>query len=116
MESQRSSTGSRREDPHLLGEVLSHLFTLRGYDRAQTNRQLGDVWRSVAGETIAAGTRVQGVKAGVLQIGVRNSGLLQELNGFHKWSLIESLRREHGDLAITDIKFRLSTPAGTQQD
>lgn len=113
MESQRQSPGSRRDDPHHLGEVLSHLFTLRGYGRTQTGRQLGDVWRSVAGETIAAGTRVQGIKAGVLQIGVRNSGLLQELNGFHKWSLIESLKRDHSDLGITDIRFRLNTPART---
>jgi predicted nucleic acid-binding Zn ribbon protein len=99
----------RRDDPHRLGDVLSHLFTLRGYTRTQTGRQLAEIWASLAGETIAARTRVQGIKATVLQIGVHNSAMLQELEGFHKWSLLEQFQQQHADLGITDIRFRLSS-------
>ena len=101
----------RRDEPHQLGDVLSHLFALRGYGRTGTGRQLSVIWRTIAGETIAARTRVQGIKAGVLQIGVAGSALLQELEGFHKWSLLENLNSQHADLGITDIKFRLNTNA-----
>ena len=103
----------RQDDPHQLGDVLSHLFTLRGYARKETNRQLADLWKTLAGETIAARTRVQGVKAGVLQIGVSSSALLQELEGFHKWSLLQRMKDEHGDAGITDIRFRLSVVSQT---
>lgn len=99
----------RKDEPHHLGDVLSHLFAARGYGRPQTARQLGDIWRTVAGETIASRTRVQGIKAGVLQVGVRNSAMLQELDSFHKWSLLETLQRDHADLRITEIRFRLSS-------
>src|SRR5690606_5051199 len=69
----------RRDEPQPLGDVLSHLFTLRGYGRTGTQRQLGDIWRTLAGEQIADRTRVLGIKAGVLQIGVAGSAQLQEL-------------------------------------
>jgi len=101
----------RRDEPQPLGDVLSHLFTLRGYGRTGTQRQLGDIWRTLAGEQIADRTRVLGIKAGVLQIGVAGSAQLQELDHFHKHSLLESLHSQHPDLGITNIRFRLHTPA-----
>lgn len=107
-----SSRQNRRDDPQPLGDVISHLFALRGYGRTQTGRQLVDIWRMVAGETIAGCTRVQGVKAGVLQVGVQSSAMLQELQGFHKGSLLEALQRNHADLGLRDIKFRLNQSAG----
>jgi hypothetical protein len=108
MESHRSH---RRDEPQPLGDVLSHLFTLRGYGRTGTQRQLTDIWRTVAGEQISARTRVLGVKAGVLQIGVAGSTQLHELDHFHKFSLLETLQTQHPDLGITSIRFRLHTPA-----
>lgn len=106
-----SQPARRHDEPQQLGDVLSHLFTLRGYGRTQTGRQLTDIWRTIAGETISGRTRVQGIKAGVLQVGVNSSAQLQELDNFHKWSLLESLQTEHSNLGITDIKFRLRTSA-----
>lgn len=94
-------------DPQPLGDVLSHLFALRGYGRVQGDRQLHDAWRSAAGEQIARQTRVTGVKNGILQVGVASSALLSELAAFHKWSLLDRLRSEHPQLRINDIKFRL---------
>jgi predicted nucleic acid-binding Zn ribbon protein len=96
-----------RADPQRIGDLLSHLFALRGYGRVRGDRQLHDIWRETAGEQIAGQTRVAGVKNGVLQVGVASSSLLSELAAFHKWSLLERLQAGHAELKITDIKFRL---------
>jgi len=98
---------STRRDPPLVGDVLSQLFALRGYGRRRGDRQLHDIWAEVAGETIARQTRVAAVRNGVLQVGVASSGLLSELDAFHKPALLERLQREHPHLRVADIRFRL---------
>ncbi|MFV0443814.1 MAG: DUF721 domain-containing protein [Planctomycetaceae bacterium] len=105
------STHSRR-DPHALGDVLSQLFAQRGYGRVRGDRQLHDIWKAVAGETIARQTRVAGVKNGVLQVGVGNSALLSELASFHKFSLLERLQADQPQLKVRDIKFKLRGDLG----
>lgn len=104
-----SSSRRRTDEPQPLGSVLSQLFALRGYGRPQAGRQLQDVWREVAGGAIAEQTRVHNIRNGVLQVTVASSALLQELEGFHKWSLLERLAAEHADLRIRDVKFRLQS-------
>ncbi len=104
-----SSSRRRTGQPQQLGDVLSQLFALRGYDRPQAGRQLQEIWVQVAGDSIARQTKVQGVKNGVLQVSVTSSGMLQELEGFHKCSLLERLTTEHSDLRIRDLKFRLNS-------
>jgi len=93
--------------PQSIGDVLSQLFALRGYGRTQARRQLSDIWNEVAGETIAAKTKASVIKNGVLQVGVASSALLGELAAFHKPSLLEKLHKDHSDLNIRDIKFKL---------
>ena len=104
-----SSSRRRKDEPQALGAVLSQLFTLRGYDRPQAGRQLQEIWKQIAGDSIAGQTHVQGIKDGVLQIAVTNSAMLQELDSFHKWSLLEQFASEHSDLRIRDVKFRLQS-------
>ena len=104
-----SSSRRRNGQPQQLGDVLSQLFALRGYDRPQAGRQLQEIWTQIAGDAIASQTKVQGVKNGVLQVSVTSSGMLQELDGFHKCSLLERLTTEHSDLRIRDLKFRLNS-------
>ncbi len=96
-------------DPRPLGDVLSHLFALRGYGRVQADRRLRDLWRQAAGEQIAARTRVLGLKNGVLQIGVANAALLSELAAFHRTALLEALRKTPDSAGIRDLKFRLKS-------
>lgn len=107
-----SRSPRQADDPQQLGDVLSQLFSLRGFGRVQSNRQLQNVWREVAGESIAQRTKVQGIKNGVLQVAVTNSATLQELEAFHKFSLCERLASDHSDLSIRDIRFRLRTSGG----
>jgi len=99
--------GAASEPQHLSG-ALAELIAMRGIARVQGSSQVATVWREVAGDAIAKQTRILGIKRGVLQVAVANSPLLAELASFHRSALLEKLKREHADLKIRDIKFRLS--------
>lgn len=102
-----------RTEPHPLGEVLSQLFALRGYGRVRGERRLQEVWREIAGETIARQTRVLGVNGGVLHVGVASAALLSELAAFHKHSLLARLQSVHPQLQVRDLKFKLRGDLGS---
>lgn len=100
---------AQREEggPHSLNDVLSRLMSLRGYGRAQGDRQLRELWQRVAGEEIAERTKVIGLRNGVLQIGVSSAPLLSELTAFHRHSLLQALRAQAAGSGVRDLKFRL---------
>lgn len=94
-------------DPTSLGNILGQLFQLRGYGRKRADRQLQQVWSEVAGTEIAARSKAQAIKSGVLQVCVTNGVVLNELVGYLKHEILEKLRTNHASLRIRDIKFRL---------
>jgi predicted nucleic acid-binding Zn ribbon protein len=94
-------------DPQPLSQAVADLIALRGLARVRGDEQIQSVWSEIAGERIATRTKVLGIKAGVLSIGVNNSALLNELASFHKMSLLKNLQKQHSELKIGDLKFRL---------
>ena len=96
-------------EPQHLSQVLSQLISLRGLARVRGDAQLAEIWKTAAGPQIAAQTRVLGIQRGVLQVGVSNSSLLSELVSFHRFTILDALKREHPHLKIRDLKFRLKT-------
>ena len=104
--SQGRAEPSSNKEPDQLGDVLSHLFALRGYGRVQADRQLHEAWRNVAGTPLDQQTRVLGLKRGVLQIGVSNSALLSELASFRKAELLLQFKTDYPQLRVRDLKFR----------
>ena len=78
--------------PENLGEILSRLFTARGWGRRQGRLHLEKAWAEAAGPDFAAQTRVAALRRGVLEVVVGNAVLLQELAHFHKRRLLEQLR------------------------
>ena len=92
--------------PEPLGEILSRLFTARGWGRRQGRLHLERAWEETAGPKIATRTRVAGLRRGVLEIEVANAVLLQELAHFHKRRLLEQLRRRLPGTPLTDLRFR----------
>ena len=103
-------------DPVPLGDALSQLFATRGYGRVQGDRQLRDVWRQVAGDEIAAQTRVGGIKNGVLHVTVASSAILGELVSFLKPDILKKLKHDHSELRVRDIKFRLESRVSPSVD
>ncbi len=91
--------------PEPLGEILSRLFTARGWGRQQGRLQLEQAWREVVGAQHAAHTRPGALRRGVLEVIVDNAVLLQELAHFHKRRLLEQLRRRLPNTPLTDLRF-----------
>jgi len=92
--------------PELLGEVLSRLFTARGWGRRQERLRLEQAWAGAAGPEQAKQTQVNSLRRGVLEIVVGNGVLLQELAHYHKRRLLEELRHRLPGTIITDLRFR----------
>ena len=91
--------------PERLSQAVTELIALRGWAQMQGQARLSEAWRAAAGDSVAAATKVIGVRRGVLQVAVGNSPLLSELAAFHKRSLLESLSKAFPELKIRDLKF-----------
>jgi predicted nucleic acid-binding Zn ribbon protein len=94
--------------PEPLSEILSRLFTARGWGRRQDRLRLEEAWAAaVAACGLAADeTRVAALRRGVLEVVVSSGVLLQELAHYHKRRLLEQLRRRLTGTTVTDLRFR----------
>jgi predicted nucleic acid-binding Zn ribbon protein len=95
-----------QKGPERLNEILSRLFTARGWGRRQDRLHLEKAWAEAAGPELAAQTRIGALRRGVLEVVVGNAVLLQELAHFHKRRLLEQLRRRLPRTPLTDLRFR----------
>ncbi|MFL5340721.1 MAG: DciA family protein [Gemmataceae bacterium] len=93
------------EGPEPISEILSRLFTARGWGRRQDRLRLEQAWAAAAGD-FAAHTRVAGLKRGVLEVEVGNGVLLQELAQFHKRRLLGELKKKLPGVPLKDLRFR----------
>lgn len=98
---------SRHPEPGSLGEAISELIRVRGLARKNSNRQLEQVWKEIAGERIASATHVLGLKRGVLEIAVENAAMLNELVSFHRHRLLKELQGFDQRTRVRDVRFRL---------
>ena len=114
--------GTMDKGPEPVGEILSRLFTARGWGRRQERLRLEQAWQEVVGQVCqqvvgpvsppaasrqaAEQTQVGGIRRGVLDVIVGNAVLLQELAHFRKRQLLEGLRQRLPRLPITELRFR----------
>jgi predicted nucleic acid-binding Zn ribbon protein len=96
----------RDPGPEQLSEVLSRLFTARGWGRRQEQIRLEQAWVEVAGEEIAKQTRLGAMRRGVLEVEVGNASLMQELVGFHKRRLLDGMKKKLAGVTLKDLRFR----------
>ncbi len=95
--------------PERLGEILSQLFTARGWGRRQARLHLEQAWSEAVGAENAKHTRVAGIRRTVLEIEVDNAVLLQELAHYQKRQLLQRLRGRLTGTTLTDLRFRAGT-------
>ena len=100
-------THGRGQAPERLSQAVTELIALRGWAQVQGHARLNEAWKTAAGDSIAAATRVLGLRRSVLQVAVGNSPLLSELAAYHKPSLLAALSRECPELKVRDLKFVL---------
>jgi predicted nucleic acid-binding Zn ribbon protein len=98
-------TQGRGRLPDRLSQAVTDLIALRGWARVRGNAQLAEAWENVAGASVASGTKVVGIRRGVLQVAVGNSPLLSELAAYQKLTLLAAFSRDHPELKIRDLKF-----------
>jgi len=92
--------------PEKIGEILSRLFSARGWGRKQDRLRLERAWADAVGSDLAPQTRVAGIKRNVLEVEVKSAVLLQELTQFHKRRLLEALRKTLTGVTVADLRFR----------
>ena len=94
--------------PESLGEILSRLFTARGWGRRQDRLRLEEAWAAAMAACGLADdeTKVGALRRGVLEVVVGSGVLLQELAHFHKRRLLEQLRPRLPGTTVTDLRFR----------
>ena len=94
--------------PESLGEILSRLFTARGWGRRQDRLRLEEAWSAAIAACGLAGdeTKVGALRRGVLEVVVGSGVMLQELAHYHKRRLLEQLRRRLPGTTVTDLRFR----------
>ena len=92
--------------PEPISEILSRLFTARGWGRRQDRLRLEQAWAEVAGPEMARGTRVGALRRGVLEVEVGAAALMQELAGFHKRRLLLGLKAKLTGVPLKDLRFR----------
>lgn len=100
-------THGRGRAPERLSQAVTDLIALRGWAQVQGHARLNEAWKAAAGASIAAATRVLGIRRSVLQVAVGNSPLLSELAAYHKPSLLAAFARECPELKVRDLKFVL---------
>lgn len=112
-------SNSNRRSPRALSDILSELFTVRGYGRLRASSELEEVWNTAVGEPSCHQTRVGDVRRGVLSVTVSHPTVLEELAAFRKPELLRALRAGVPGTTIHDIRFRVgpvdvsATPAAS---
>jgi predicted nucleic acid-binding Zn ribbon protein len=92
--------------PEPLGEILSRVFTARGWGRKQDRLRLEHAWAEAVGPEYASLTRVNGLRRGVLEVEVIGAVLMQELAHYHKRKVLARLRERLPGTTLTDLRFR----------
>lgn len=91
--------------PTKLGLVLQNLVRQKGLAEQSTGQELDRLWKTVAGERAAGSSYVRKLRGGVLEIGVTNGAILEELNSYLKQDLLSAMQQQHPNPPIASLKF-----------
>ncbi|MCA9083943.1 MAG: DUF721 domain-containing protein [Planctomycetaceae bacterium] len=91
--------------PARLGQLLQNLVRQKGLSESSATEELNSVWKKAAGERVGDRSYVRGVRAGVLEIAVSNSAILEELNGFLQHELLPQVQQQCPIHQIRSLRF-----------
>jgi predicted nucleic acid-binding Zn ribbon protein len=89
------------------GELLASFFDRQTLEAAQDYSELFSSWQSIAGDKLAAHSRIRELEHSVLSVEADHPGWIQILQTREK-ELLDALCRRFPDRHITGISFRLS--------
>ena len=91
--------------PAQLKHVLQRLVRSKGLAEESAQKHLDEIWKTTAGERVASKSFVRRLRAGVLEVGVRNGTILEELTCYLHHDLLVDLQKRHPDPPINSLKF-----------
>ena len=93
-----------RKIPESVGDVLRNFLESTSLQHRMEELQAASNWASIVGDHIASLTSKPAVKNGVMQVGVPNASLRNELH-MHRSRLKELLNQSIGKDIIKEIRF-----------
>lgn len=103
----RNRKGSSGQ-PQAVGELIPRVLEEVGLGATSTAVALLRVWDSALGEQLAPHCRPDGIRRGVIQARVRDSGWMQRLQ-LEKPLILARLRNALGPDAFQDLRFRVGS-------
>lgn len=94
----------KRQKPQSVGDVLRDLLEETALKNRMDELKAADLWPAIVGREIARLSGKPFVKNGVMQIGVPNASLRQELH-INRSRLRELINQNFGKEIITEIRF-----------
>lgn len=91
--------------PAKLALVLQNLVRRKGLAEQSAEQELDRVWKTVAGKRAADSSYVRKLRGGVLEIGVTNRAILEELNSYLRQDLLLAMQQQYPDPPIVSLKF-----------
>ena len=91
--------------PLRVSSVMRQLVRTRGITEESAKAHLDQMWKQTAGERIAKVSWVRKLREGVLEVAVRNGGILEELTCYLKHDLLTELQQKYPDQKISSLKF-----------
>lgn len=91
--------------PTQLGHLLQTLVRKKGLTEESASDKLNELWKSTVGERVGARSFVRRLRGGILEIGVTNAAILEELNCYLKHELLPAMQKHHPEPPIVSFKF-----------
>lgn len=93
-----------RHAPQSVGDVLRDILEETSLQQRIDELKAAEMWKHIVGKNMAEETGRPNVRNGVMQIGVRNASLRNELN-MHRSQLREMINNTIGKDIIKEIRF-----------
>lgn len=91
--------------PAQLGHLLQNLVRRKGIAEESARNELDNIWKTAAGDRIASRSHVRKLRGGILEIGVTNGAILEELTCYLQHELLRSVQELHSEPAVNSLKF-----------
>ena len=88
-----------------LNDILPGILSKLGIGRQRKDDDFAACWKEMAAD-LAAQTRFNGIRRGVVEILAQNSLIIQELS-YRKDAFLETMRQRYPDASIKDLRFRI---------
>ena len=91
--------------PASLGRLLDQVVRRHGIAEKSAHEELNRVWTEITETRISQRSNVRRLRDGVLEIGVRNGAVLEELSSYLKQDLLTEIQTRYTQLNIRSLKF-----------